>query len=77
MPLGANTTVANSLVVPDYLIDEGSTLEYAIVGVVGVNNNSHVQKGALEVLLSSDRVSSIESDLTFDVKVARGSIAEH
>ena len=76
LPLGTNTAEANVLMIGMNLISEGLAFVDAIVSVVGFNGDTQFMTSSFKTDLSVDGVGCVESDLMFNVHVARSGVAE-
>jgi hypothetical protein len=67
LPLGTNTAESNGLDIIYYLLNKTLALESTIICVVGFNRNTMGQGHPLETVLGCDSVSSIQSNLMFEM----------
>ena len=74
LPMGANSTEANGLVVVGQFLSEGSALVDAVVCVVGIHGDSNITGVLLKLDLSIDGVRCIEGYLVDNINVIGGSI---
>ena len=74
LPMGADSTEANGLVVVGQFFSEGSALVDAIVCVVGINSDPNIASMLLKLDLSIDGVRCVEGDLVDGINVVGGSI---
>ena len=70
MPLGANSTEANTLIVLGKFFSESFALVDPIVCMIGIDCNTHVSSMTFPLVFGIDGVGCVEGDLAFDVDVS-------
>jgi hypothetical protein len=67
LPLGTNPAESNGLDIIYYFLNKTLAFESAIIRVVGFDRNTMRQGHPLETVLGCNSVSSIQSDLMFEM----------